>query len=359
MAHRLPLKEMTNTMASPYRAIADIYHAYLTGLILTVALHKGAEAAGDVVFRVYRQHHLNKFTSSFDKLGLSGKPDAVAAAEYHYLSNSIGGVRVEYMPESDKKAWVRFVHPRWIYEGAAICGIPISVSRGMLKGWYAHNGVSLGNPRLGFVVTSEDMDGGYGLAGYFNEFDHDLAPEERLRFSPGEAPPPFDPSRAPSIDTTTWPEERLAKANRNYAMEPVRLMLPALHEAFGRDDAVQLGRRAAKLIGLQYYEQTASALGIEGNDPASFARMHKTLAESQGDVCEIEEDGDGVLIRQSSWRFAKDIPSLSTSVFEAWNGLWEGLALAHNRFMAVEVLRRMDYGDDVFEWRIRTVKNGT
>ena len=35
-------------------------------------------------------------------------PQAVAAAQYHYLSNLIGGVRVEYMPECDRKAWVRY-----------------------------------------------------------------------------------------------------------------------------------------------------------------------------------------------------------------------------------------------------------
>ena len=119
----------------------------------------------------------------FEKLGVKGLPDAVASAQYHYLSNSIGGVRVEFMPESDTKAWVRFVHPRWIYEGAAICGMPIDVSRGMLRGWYAQNGVSLKNPRLGYVCVSEDLTGQFGLCGYFQEYDRDLVPEERLRFA--------------------------------------------------------------------------------------------------------------------------------------------------------------------------------
>ncbi len=110
------------------------------------------------------------------KLGLESLPPAVACAQYHYLSNAIGGVPVEYMYESDRKAWVRYPAPRWIWYGAAICGIPSEVSRGMLRGWHAHNGVTLGNPRLGFVCTKQTVDLQDSLEGYFYEYDRDLAP---------------------------------------------------------------------------------------------------------------------------------------------------------------------------------------
>ena len=105
---------------------------------------------------------------------LTGLPHAVACARYHVLSNEIGGVAVQYMEENDRKAWVRFRYPRWMVDGPTICGVPVEVSRGFLRGWYAHNGVSLGNPRLGFVCVSEDMTGEFGLCGYFLEHDHDL-----------------------------------------------------------------------------------------------------------------------------------------------------------------------------------------
>ena len=139
------------------------------------------------MFRVFRHQHHEKFLSSFGKLGLEGMPDAVACAAYHYLSNSIGGVTVEFMRESDRKAWINFVPPRWIYPGASICGVPSEVSRAFLRGWYAQNGVSLGNPRLGFVCTAQTTDGQHGLSGYFLEHDRELAPEERLQFRPGRA----------------------------------------------------------------------------------------------------------------------------------------------------------------------------
>ena len=92
----------------------------------------------------------------------------------------------EYGYESDRKAWVRYPPPRWIWDGTAICGIPSEVSRAMMRGWHGHNGVLLVNPRLGFVCTMQTTDGQPGLEGYFYEYDHDLEPNERLRFAPEE-----------------------------------------------------------------------------------------------------------------------------------------------------------------------------
>ncbi len=72
-------------------------------------------------------------------------------------------------PHPDRKAWVRYVPPRWIYAGAAIGGVPSEVRRAMLRGWYGHNGVSLGNPCLG--CTTQTMAGQPDLVGYYLEYD--------------------------------------------------------------------------------------------------------------------------------------------------------------------------------------------
>ena len=335
------------------RAAAGLYHAYFTGLILTLVTRRSAAEAAQWVFRVFRHQHHEKFLSSFGKLGLEGMPDAVACAAYHYLSNSVGGVTVEFMRESDRKAWVNFVPPRWIYPGASICGVPSEVSRAFLHGWYAQNGVSLGNPRLGFVCTAQTTDGQHGLSGYFLEHDRDLAPEERLQFRPGELPPPFDPAAAPRLPAADWPPERLAKAERNYAMEYIRSGLPRLAEIFGPAEAAHLGRVSGRLVGAQLYRETAALLGVDAKGAQAFGALMVGLAAGEGDSATVANEGAAVLVCRSGWRLMRGLEPLSPAVFEAWNGLLEGALAVHDRFLLLEVTSRLDCGDEAFVWRIR------
>ena len=100
-----------------WRGVADLYHAFFTGLILTVVTRRGTADAAEFVFRVFRRQQQERFLPGLEKLGLSHLPPAVAAAQYHYLSNWIGGVSVEYMYETDRKAWIRYPPPRWIWRG--------------------------------------------------------------------------------------------------------------------------------------------------------------------------------------------------------------------------------------------------
>jgi hypothetical protein len=335
-----------------YRAVETIYHAYLTGLILMVVSRRGAGVAAELVFRLFRRQQLEKFLPGLDKLGLRGLPDAVACAQYHYLSNDLGGVRVEYVYESDRKAWVRYVPPRWMYDGTAICGVPSEVSRAVLRGWHANNGVLLGNPRLGFVCTKQTTDGQPGLEGYYYEHDHDLAPDDRLRFAPGEDGPDFDPARAPRVDAAHWPPARLARASRNYSMTYVRTMLAELVGLLGPADAVHLGGLAARQIGMQFYPATAALLDVPAGGAAAFARYLVALGRAQGDDAgEARADG-AVVVRQTTWRLMAGLGALSPAVFDAWNELWVGALSIHDRRLRLAVARRLDAGDRSIEWAI-------
>jgi hypothetical protein len=336
-----------------HKAVATLYHAFITGFILTVTTRAGTRHAEDFWFAVFRRQHLDLFLPGLKKLGLEGLPDAVAAAQYHYLSNRVAGVKVEYMYESDTKAWVRFVPPRWVYDGAAICGVPGSVSRALLRGWYGHNGVALGNPRLGFVCTAQTMDGQHGLAGYFREYGHDLSADERLVFSPGEQPPPFDAAAAPEFDADAWPQERLGKANRNYSMNFTRALLSQSAALFGPAEAAYYGGVTGQLIGMQFYDETRALLGIAGDDAAAFAQYLAAMARAHDDRVEIETVGNAVHVRQYGWRVMRGVRDIPECAFDAWNGLWRGALTAHNRFLVLEVLQRLDYGDECIEWRIR------
>ena len=78
-----------------WRSVADLYHAFFTGLILTVVTRRGTADAAEFVFRVFRRQQQERFLPGLQKLGIRHLPPAVAAAQYHYLSNWIGGVHVE------------------------------------------------------------------------------------------------------------------------------------------------------------------------------------------------------------------------------------------------------------------------
>lgn len=321
-------------------AQAHLHHQYFLGLQLMVAVEQGREVVGEWMFRLFRRQHEDKFLASFEKLGLSDLPDAVAAAKYHVLSNGVGGVRVEYMEESDTKAWVRFRYPRWMYAGPAICGIPVEASRGFLRGWYAQNGVSLQNPRLGYVCVSEDLTGQFGLCGYFKEYDRDLSEEERLVFAPDEVPPPFDPAKQPSPPDAEWSEERLAKAGRNYAVEYCRNGIRELAGVIGKDHALEIGKLAARLTGLQQYPHMAELLGCEDGGVADAAEFLAKALAGMGDEIglELSPAQQSARVHQSGLRIVRGLDSDAREMLLAcWVELWKGAIHSHREFFSVDV----------------------
>ncbi len=324
-------------------AQAHLHHAYLLGLQLMIATRKGPEVMGDWMFRLFRRQHLEKFLSSFDKLGLTGLPSAVACARYHVLSNNMGGVGVEYMEESDRKAWVRFRYPRWMYHGPTLCGVPVEVSRGFLNGWYAHNGVSLGNPRLGYVCVSEDMTGEFGLCGYFHEFDRDLKADERLQFARGELPPPFDPDRQPQPPADQWNELRLAKANRNYAMDYIRNGLCELASVIGEAETRELGGLAARLIGLQYFPETAAMVAADDGDAAAAAGYLVRMFGGMGDSASITSRKGAAVIEQSGARIIRGVEQAEAAlIFDCWAELWRGTVNSQRELKTLDWTREGD-----------------
>ena len=331
-------------------AQAELHHQYFLGLQLMVAAEEGRETFYEWTFRLFRRQHDEKFLSSFEKLGLSNQPPAVACAKYHVLSNWMGGVAVEYIEESKTKAWVRFRYPRWIYAGPAICGIPVEASRGILNGWYAQNGVSLNNPRLGFVCVSEDLTGQFGLCGYFKEYDHELSYSERLTFAPDERPPPYDPSAQPAPPAGEWNAERLAKVKRNYAVEYIRNGIRGLRCGVGRDRGLELGKRSARLTGLQHYPKMAEAVGAKDGGPGDAAAFLATMMAGMGDECAVSDlPNGGARVTQSGLRIVRGIEGDERAdLLACWIELWRGAIQSHGLFMDVHC----EVGADTLVWTI-------
>jgi len=335
-------------LSAGHRAVSVLYQALLTGLVLTLVTRRGEDQAAEFVFRLFRRQHLEKFLPGLAKLGLDRLPHAVACAQYHYLSNQVGGVKTEYARESDRKAWVRYPPPRWVWYGASICGIPSRVNAAMLHGWHGHNGVTLGNPRPGFVCTGQTVDGDPGLEGYYLEHDRDLAPDERVRFVRDERMPAFDPAAAPRLDPVAWPPERLDTVVARYAMEYVRTTLPVALALLGPDDTRALLGHAARLIGMQYHDETARLLEIDGRGPEPFARYLAALAEAQGEAVELTAGRGRASVRLRGWRLARGLEPLDPAAFEAWSELWRGALAAHDRRLRLDAAREAG-GDVLFQ----------
>jgi hypothetical protein len=333
----MPLEPGSPGEIAAIRAQAHLHHAYLLGLQLMVATRRGPEVMGDWMFRLFRRQHEAKFLSSFAKLGLEDLPDAVACARYHALSNSIGGVGVECLVESDRKAWVRFRYPRWMYHGPTICGVPVEVSRGFLEGWYAQNGVSLGNPRLRFVCVSEDMTGEFGLCGYFEECEAPVAEGGRLLLAKDLTPPSFADAERPAPPAEEWNPLRLEKANRNYALEYIRNGLCTLAEVIGPEAARELGGLAARLIGLQYFQETAAMIGVPDGGAEDAAAYLEIMFQGMGDPVTVTRGGDHISLEQSGLRAVRGLEGSERELLlDCWRSLWIGAMQSRRQRMQLE-----------------------
>ena len=317
----------------------------MTALVLGLVTRRGEDTAREYVFRHFRRQHLEKFLPGLQKLGLADQPPAPACALYHYHSNALGGVKTGYLRESDRKAWVRYPPPRWIWRGTAIAAVPHSVSAAMLHGWHGHNGVSLGKPNLGFVCTGMTVDGMPGLEGYYFEYDRPLKEDERVRFAYGtEEMPRVDWASQPRLETANWPEERRLRTFRAYAVEYLRTMLPTLQELLGADGALNELGRVARLVGLQFHEETARDMDlptdVERGDAAKRARLRALAVghpRGPGRRGRDARTGGGHAAAGAPCANCKLADPLKA--FDAWNELWLGAAAAHDRFLKVQTTR--------------------
>ena len=332
-----------------WRSVAELYHAYFTGLILTVVTRRGTAEAAEFVFRVFRRQQQERFLPGLEKLGLKHLPPAVAAAQYHYLSNWIGGVHVEYMYESDRKAWIRYPPPRWAWKGTAICGVPGEVSRAMLRGWHGNNGVALNNSNLGFVCTKQSVDGQDGLEGYYFEYDHPLEIDQRLVFARHLEAPLFDASNAPALPVASWPKPRLEKAYRNYAMEYVRTAAPVMVQLFGPEDAGHLLHLTGKLIGMQYFDEVSRGFELGRGGASAFEEFLRALLDAQDDAA--DKSVSDLEIKQRSWKLMAEVGDYHPACAKVLEGLFEGLAAGCGRHIGVRMKPAAD-GRPPFVWSI-------
>ena len=239
--------------------------------------------------------------ASTGKVGLTGEPDAVACAKYHVLPNTLGGVTVEWIPESDAKSWVRYLPPRWIFDGTAVCGIPSEPSRAMLRAGTVTTGCRSATSGWDFVATSQTTDGQAGLVGYYVEEAERLAPEDRVRFRPGERPP----GPAQALTASSWDPIRLANVERNYSMNYIHTILPAMIEVLGPADTRNVAVVVGHQIGMQFHRRVMDML----DDESPLADRLARLVAGHGPRCGVESTNGSQRLRLAEWRLFDAVSS--------------------------------------------------
>jgi hypothetical protein len=133
-------------------------------------------------------------------------------------------------------------------------------------------------------------------------------------------------------------------------------MLPTLQEQLGPDDAQKELGRVARLVGLQFHEETAREMDlptdVERGDlqsAADFARWLGGVLKAQGEEIEIGAQE----VRMRGWRAVRELTLPDPlKAFDAWNELWLGAAAAHDRFLTVQTDRSLDERGWSIAWRI-------
>jgi len=260
-------------------------------------------------------HQEKYFVASLQKLGIASDPPAVAAAKYHYFSNALGGLGMEYVEESQRKVWIRYLAPAWTYPGTALAALPLGIRRTVFSTWHPRNGELMGCRRLGWVCTKLMDEGEPYDEGYFIEHDKDLAPNQRARFEVCETTPEFDPTKAPKLDPNLWPEARLLKANRNYAGDYVRDTIDQLYVLIGRHPAHAVVAHALRVLAAQYTHELAADLESTDHSVDGIARLYAELLRCSGH--EAAWAAPGKKIRQLRLVGLKPFPAPSEDLCRA------------------------------------------
>ena len=278
-----PLKQRCET-------IARFWALHWSAIQLTILRDKGERDLAAFKYAILRRHQRSHFLPGVEKLRIDRSlPPAVIAGRYHYFSNAIGGLTMEYVEETPKKVWIRYMPPAWSFPGQSLFAVPASVERAMFAGWHPFNGRSLGTRRLGFVVTKVYQEGEPYDEGYFMEHDRDLDDDECLRFQAVTRSPDFDPHTAPRLDPAVWPEDRLVKAKRNFALGYVEDAVEAAIEMYGVHQAAGLIAHAARLVAIQFFGEFKAIFGAVGNKAADLVAVLQSLSILAGETFSIVE----------------------------------------------------------------------
>ena len=108
---------------------------------------------------------------------------------------------------------------------------------------------------------------------------------------------------------------------------------------------------------MQFYDQTATLVGVSAGGAAGFAEYLGRLACAQGEIVDVDLSGPAPVIRPMGWRLGESRVPIHPAAFEAWRELWHGALSVHDRRLRLEIARTVRAGRDMFEWRIEAERD--
>ena len=312
MPHERPVTEDLDALRARVALSTRFAWVVVSGLTAIAARERGEKALNDIWAALLSSEQKSRFLEALKKLGIDDGPPATIAARYHYFSNAIGGLTMQYVEETPKKVWIRYMSPWGSYPGISALLVPPSVRRTILSTWHPRNGELLGWVATKFVSEGHPYD-----EGYFCEYDHDLRPEERFRVEVVSSSPEFDPEKAPRLDPVAWPEARWLKGNHNYAVDYAGHVVEIMERLFGTVPAAHLIDRGMRMLAVQYTADLARTVGIAGTDVGSVAGLFAAILQAFRNPVDLRQDGERVELQVGAFApFAEArSPEIRTALF--------------------------------------------
>lgn len=324
----------------------ELWTALFSALVFACLREHGQDLIVELEWRSVRRHQHKHFADGMRKVGVEDEPnDVLRCARYHYFSNTLGGLPMHYVEESSDRVWIRYLAPYWMGDGptqpsAGPAVLGSAFGRAPYLGWHANNGAVLGNDRLVFIHTQSLCDGDPWDAGYFTLHDRPLQPGQGYLRRAGEWGPPFDPARAPALPHAAWPEERRARALRNYAIDFTASRCSTLTELVGAGAAARIVEHAFTVVLAQRAETLPASLGLDSIvTPSDAASFFAAVARACGEQVEIEIDGGLPAVLQHTQRLWRDEPTPVPEIDDAIARAWSKTLALHGHGLGCQVDR--------------------
>jgi hypothetical protein len=286
------------------------------------------------------------------RLGIrEDEPPAVQAAKYHFFSNNLGGLNLEYIEESPKKVWIRYRTPYYMMPGLSAIAFPATLRRAQFSAWHPKNRHFLGYPRLGWVYTKTPLEGDPYDEGYFIEYDHDITDAEADGSAVVTSTPEYDPAKAPKLDPQEWPEARRLKARRNYAMGYAAQSFQLVMSIYGQLEARHMIEKTSRILAAQYGHEWINDLQIHASDMEAVVELLTGMLSGLGQeftVTRVSKSLVKILHTPS-----RGFEQLTTDLRQAYFSLYETTTRHISGRMRVEW--HLADGGKVDEWTVEDV----